>query len=90
MKSCEIKLSEHFTYRKLFSFVIPSIAMMIFLSIYCVVDGFFVANFAGKMEFAALNIVLPQLMTVWAVGNSNGNKPVCRRHFSAYLFCKKE
>lgn len=68
MATNEIKLSEHFTYGKLFKFTLPSITMMIFLSIYCVVDGFFVANFAGKMEFAALNIVLPQLMTVWAVG----------------------
>ncbi len=68
MKSGEIKLSEHFTYKKLFRFTFPSITMMIFLSIYCVVDGFFVANFAGKPEFAALNIVLPLLMTIWAVG----------------------
>lgn len=68
MKSPEIKLSEHFSYRKLLRFVMPSIMMMVFLSIYCVVDGFFVANYAGKLEFAALNFVLPYLTAVWAIG----------------------
>ncbi len=68
MKSDEIKLGEHFTYAKLFKFTLPSVTMMVFLSIYCVVDGFFIANYAGKAEFAALNIILPQLMMVWAVG----------------------
>lgn len=50
-----IKLSDHFTYSRLFRFVIPSIVMMIFTSIYGVVDGFFVSNYVGKTEFAAVN-----------------------------------
>lgn len=68
MKSDEIKLSEHFTYKKLLRFVLPSIVMMVFLSIYCVVDGLFVSNFAGKTQFAALNFIFPLIMAVGAVG----------------------
>lgn len=64
----EIKLSEHFTYRKLIRFVIPSIVMMIFTSIYGVVDGLFVSNFVGKTEFAALNLIMPMIMVFGAVG----------------------
>lgn len=62
----KIKLSDHFTYRRLFRFVLPSIAMMIFTSIYGVVDGFFVSNFAGKIEFAAVNLILPFPMMLGA------------------------
>jgi len=51
----DIKLSDHFTYGKLIKFTLPTIAMMIFTSIYSVVDGFFVSNFAGKTPFAAIN-----------------------------------
>ena len=51
----EIQLSDHFTYKKLIKFVLPSIVMMIFTSIYGVVDGLFVSNFAGKTAFAAIN-----------------------------------
>lgn len=50
----EIKLSDHFTYKRLLRFVLPSIIMMIFTSIYGVIDGFFVSNYAGKTEFAAV------------------------------------
>ena len=50
-----IRLSDHFSYAKLIKFTLPSIAMMIFTSIYGVVDGFFVSNFAGKTPFAAVN-----------------------------------
>lgn len=64
----EIKLSEHFTYGKLFRFVLPSIFMMIFTSIYGVVDGFFVSNYAGKMEFTAVNLIMPFLMLLGAFG----------------------
>lgn len=49
-----IKLSDHFTYKKLFKFSLPTILMMIFTSFYCVVDGFFVSNFAGSVLFDAL------------------------------------
>ena len=55
----EIKLSDHFTYKRLLRFVLPSIGMMIFTSIYGVVDGFFVSNYVGKTEFAAVNLIMP-------------------------------
>lgn len=63
-----IKLSDHFTYRRLLRFVLPSILMMIFTSVYSVVDGFFVSNFAGKTPFAAVNFIFPFLMIVATVG----------------------
>lgn len=64
----EIKLSDHFTYKRLFRFVIPSIVMMIFTSIYGVVDGFFVSNYVGKIEFAAVNLIMPFPMLLGAFG----------------------
>lgn len=63
-----IQLSDHFSYRKLLRFTLPSIAMMIFTSIYGVVDGFFVSNFAGKTPFAAVNLIMPVLMIMGTVG----------------------
>ena len=63
-----IQLSDHFTYRKLMRFTLPSIVMMIFTSIYGVVDGFFVSNFVGKTPFAAVNFIMPFLMILGAVG----------------------
>ena len=63
-----IRLSDHFTYRKLLRFTLPSIAMMIFTSIYGVVDGYFVSNFAGKEPFAAVNLIMPFIMIVATVG----------------------
>lgn len=63
-----IRLSDHFTYRKLLIFTFPSIAMMIFTSIYTVVDGFFVSNFAGKTPFAAVNLIMPVLLILGTVG----------------------
>ena len=64
----KIKLSEHFTYHKLLRFVFPSIVMMIFTSIYSVVDGLFVSNFVGKSAFAAVNLIMPFLMGISALG----------------------
>lgn len=55
----QIRLSDHFTYGKLLRFTLPSIVMMIFTSIYSVVDGFFVSNFVGKTPFAAVNFIIP-------------------------------
>lgn len=63
-----IQLSDHFTYGRLIRFVIPSIVMMIFTSIYGVVDGLFVSNFVGKTPFAALNLIMPAIMIMGAVG----------------------
>ena len=64
----KIQLSDHFTYRKLFRFTFPSIIMMIFTSIYGIVDGFFVSNFVGKTPFAAVNFIMPFLMILGAIG----------------------
>lgn len=64
----DIKLSEHFTYKKILRFTLPSIIMMIFTSIYGVVDGFFVSNYVGKTPFAAVNLIMPFLMILGAVG----------------------
>ena len=64
----KIQLSDHFTYKRLIRFTLPSIVMMVFTSIYGVVDGFFVSNFAGKTPFAAVNLIIPFLMIVATVG----------------------
>lgn len=64
----EIKLSEHFTFAKLLRFTAPSILMMIFTSIYSIVDGLFVSNYVGATPFAAVNIVFPFLMILAAIG----------------------
>ncbi len=64
----QIQLSDHFTYSKLLRFTLPSIIMMIFTSIYGVIDGLFVSRFAGKEPFAAINLVMPLLIIVGAVG----------------------
>lgn len=63
-----IQLSDHFTYKRLLQFTLPSIAMMIFTSIYGVVDGFFVSRFVGKTPFAAVNFIMPFLMILGAFG----------------------
>ncbi|MBQ7523448.1 MAG: MATE family efflux transporter [Oscillospiraceae bacterium] len=63
-----IALSDHFTYRRLLRFVLPSIGMMIFTSFYNMVDGFFVANYTGDVEFAAINLIIPFLMICATVG----------------------
>ncbi len=63
-----IQLSDHFTYGRLIRFTLPSIGMMVCTSIYSVVDGFFVSNFAGKTPFAAINLIMPFLMILSTVG----------------------
>ena len=63
-----VHLSEHFTYKKLFKAVLPSIFMMIFTSIYSVVDGLFVSNFVGKTPFAAINLIMPVVMILGSIG----------------------
>jgi len=64
----KIHLYEHFTYKKIIKFTLPSIAMMIFTSIYGVLDGFFVSNFAGKAPFTAVNFIYPFIMMLGAFG----------------------
>ncbi len=76
-----IKLSEHFTYGKLLRFVLPSIIMMVFTSVYGIVDGFFVANYAGEKSFAALNLIFPLIMILGSVGfmlGTGGNAVVSK------------
>ena len=63
-----IQLSDHFNYKRLLRFTLPSIIMLIFTSIYGVVDGFFVSNFVGKTAFTAVNFIMPFLMILGAVG----------------------
>lgn len=63
-----IQLSDHFTYGRLIRFTLPSIVMMIFTSIYSVVDGLFVSNFVGKTPFAAINLIMPILIVLGALG----------------------
>lgn len=63
-----IQLSDHFSCGRLLRFVMPSIAMMIFTSVYGVVDGIFVSNFAGKTPFAAINLIMPYLMVFGTLG----------------------
>ena len=64
----KIQLSDHFTYGRLLRFTFPSIVMMIFTSIYGVVDGIFVSNYAGKTAFAAVNLIMPYLMAFGVIG----------------------
>ena len=66
----KIQLSDHFTYGKLLRFTLPSIVMMIFTSIYGVVDGIFVSNFAGKVPFAAINLIMSYIMTIYLLVSS--------------------
>ena len=99
MKS-KIQLSDHFTYGRLLRFTLPSIGMMVFTSVYGVVDGYFVSNFAGKTPFAAVNIIFPLLMILSTVGFMFGTggsaivaialgekKPQqANRHFSLFVY----
>ena len=63
-----MQLSQHFTCRRLLRYCLPSIIMMVFTSVYGVVDGFFVSNFAGKTPFAAVNFIMPILMILGCAG----------------------
>lgn len=95
-----IQLSDHFTYGKLIRFTMPSIAMMIFTSIYSVVDGFFVSNYAGKTPFSAVNLIMPFLMIVATVGFmfgtggtaivaktlGEGDKEKANKYFSLFVY----
>ncbi len=95
MKKAQIQLSDHFTYRKLLRFVLPSIVMMVFTSIYGVVDGLFVSNFAGKTPFAAINLVMPFIMVLGGIGfmiGTGGTKVLgegepekAKRYFTIWL-----
>lgn len=64
----KIQISEHFTTKKLLSFCLPSIIMMVFTSVYGVVDGLFVSNYAGDTAFSAVNFIMPLLMIFGGLG----------------------
>ena len=68
MRMKDIRLSDHFTCRRLLRFTLPSVLMMIFTSVYSIVDGFFVSNFVGKTPFAAVNFIMPFLIMLGALG----------------------
>lgn len=96
----QIQLSDHFTYGRLIRFTLPSIGMMVFTSIYGIVDGFFVSNFAGKTPFAALNLIWPFLMILATVGLmfgtggsaivaktlGQGKREKANRYFSLFVY----
>lgn len=63
-----VHLSDHFTYKKIFKAVLPSVFMMVFTSIYSIVDGFFVSNYVGTTPFAAINLIMPVIMILGAIG----------------------
>ncbi len=96
----KIQLSDHFSYGRLIRFTLPSIVMMIFNSIYSVVDGLFVSNFAGKTPFAALNLIFPAMMIFATVGFifgtggtaivaktfGEGDRERANRYFSLFVY----
>ena len=96
----KIHLFDHFTYKKLLRFTLPSIAMMVFISIYGIVDGFFVSNYVGKVPFAAVNYIYPFMMMLGSLGFmfgtggsaliaknlGEGNKEKANRAFSMIIF----
>ena len=97
----KIQLSDHFTFPKLLRFVFPTIIMMIFTSIYSVVDGLFVSNFVGKTAFASVNLIMPFIMILGAIGfmlGTGGNAIVSKtlgegepelaqKYFSMIVYC---
>lgn len=96
----QIQLSDHFTYGKLIRFTVPSIVMMIFTSIYGVVDGFFISNFVGKTAFASVNLIIPYLQILGGMGAmlgvggsalvaktlGEGKVPLARRYFTMMTY----
>lgn len=76
-----IQLSDHFTYNRLYRFVLPTVIMMVFTSVYGIVDGLFVSNFAGRLSFAAINLIFPLIMVLGSVGfmlGTGGNAVVSK------------
>ena len=100
MRMKDIRLSDHFTCRRLLRFTLPSVLMMIFTSAYIIVDGFFVSNFAGKTPFAAVNFIMPFLIVLGALGFmlgtggsalmavtlGEGDRDKARRQFSLFVY----
>ena len=96
----QIQLSDHFTYSRLIRFTLPSICMMIFTSIYGMVDGFFISNIVGKTAFASVNLIIPFLQILGGVGAmlgvggsalvaktlGEGDIPRARRYFTMMMY----
>jgi len=96
-----IQLSDRFNYSKLLRFAFPSIIMMVFTSLYSIVDGFFVSNFVGKTQFTAVNFIMPVIMILASVGfmfgaggsalvsktMGEGNHDKAKRLFSLFVYC---
>lgn len=96
----EINLSEHFTYKKLIKFTLPTIIMMVFTSIYGVVDGIFVSNVVGSDAFSAINLIMPAIMIIGTIGFmigtggsaviskslGEGNKERANKEFSMLIY----
>ena len=101
MAKMKIKVSDHFTYGKLLRFTFPSVVMMVFTSLYSVVDGLFVANLVGDLALSAVNIIFPVAMIIGAFGfmlGTGGSAIVARtlgekkkeladRYFSMFILC---
>lgn len=95
----KIQLSDHFTYGKLLRFTMPSMVIMIFTSIYGMVDGFFISNYVGKTSFASVNLIIPYLQIIGGVGAmlgvggsaltaktlGEGDIPRARRYFTMMI-----
>ena len=96
----QIQLSDHFTYSRLIRFTLPSICMMIFTSIYGMVDGFFISNYVGKTAFASVNLIIPYLQILGGVGAmlgvggsalvamtlGEGDIPRARKYFTMMMY----
>lgn len=96
----QIQLSDHFTYRRLLRFTMPSVLMMIFTSIYGTVDGFFISNYVGKTAFAAVNLIIPYTQILGGVGAmlgvggsalvaktlGEGDIPRAKRYFTMMIY----
>ena len=99
-----MQLSEHFTYRKIIKFTIPSIIMMIFTSIYTVIDGIFVSNVVGDEAFASVNLIYPFIAILGAFGFmvgsggsaivsktiGEGKKEKAKKYFSKFSYCSRK
>lgn len=95
-----INLSEHFTYKKLIKFTFPTIIMMIFTSIYGVVDGLFISNVVKGNAFASVNLIMPAIMIIGTIGFmfdiggsaiisktlGEGNQEKANRYFSMLVY----
>lgn len=96
-----IQLSDHFNYKKLLRFAFPSIIMMVFTSLYSIVDGFFVSNYVRKTPFAAVNLIMPVIMALASIGfmfgaggsalvsktMGEGSHDKAKRLFSLFVYC---